>query len=227
MFQPNVVELRNEFRCVVWDQRGFGATGTTTRAFSYWDSAKDLIALLDHLEVASASLVGMSQGGFISMRAALLEPDRFRALVLISTRSDVDSEQVRQSFEELKAEWARNGARNVAENLSVFLFGPEYAASAWIRKWMNASAEHFEHAVNALVSRDDITPRLGEITHTSIVFHGRDDVAISPGCAQALAAALPNCKELVLVDKAGHTPNLTHAEIVNPPLRDFLLRYAR
>ena len=227
MFQPNIAELRNEFRCVIWDQRGFGATGATTRAFSYWDSANDLIALLDHLEVASASLVGMSQGGFLSMRAALLEPDRFRALALISTRSDVDSEQVRQSFEELKAEWARNGARHVAQNLSVFLFGPEYAAAAWIRKWMNASADHFEHPVNALVSRDDITHRLAEITHTSIVFHGRDDVAISPRCAEALAAGLPNCKDLILVDEAGHTPSLTHAHIVNPPLRDFLLRYAR
>ena len=130
MFQPNIEELQKEFRCVVWDQRGFGATGATTRAFSYWDSAQDLIALLDHLEVASASLVGMSQGGFLSMRAALLEPDRFRAIALISTRSDIDSEEVRQSFETLKAEWARNGAKNVAQNLSAFLFGPEYAASA-------------------------------------------------------------------------------------------------
>src|ERR1700756_3750110 len=129
MFLPNVENLQDVFRCIVWDQRGFGATGPTNRAFSYWDSARDLIALLDHLEVASASLVGMSQGGFISMRAALLEPDRFRAIALISTRSDVDSEAVQQSFEELKAEWARNRAKNVAQNLSAFLFGPEYAAS--------------------------------------------------------------------------------------------------
>jgi pimeloyl-ACP methyl ester carboxylesterase len=227
MFQPNIAELRNKFRCVVWDQRGFGQTGSTTEAFSYWDSARDLIALLDHLQIASASLVGMSQGGFLSMRAALLEPERFRALALISTRSDVDSEQVRQSFEDLKAEWARNGATNVAQQLSTFLFGPEYAASAWIQKWMNASVGDLEHPVNALVSRDDITPRLAEITHTSIVFHGLDDAAISPRCAEALSEGLPNCKALVLVDKAGHTPNLTHAGVVNPHLRDFLLRYGR
>ncbi|NPT45235.1 hypothetical protein GNZ12_28715 [Paraburkholderia sp. 1N] len=72
MFEPNIAELRDEFRFVVWDQRGFGGTVATTRAFSYWHSAKDLIALLDHLEVASASLVDMSQDGFLSMHAALL-----------------------------------------------------------------------------------------------------------------------------------------------------------
>ena len=227
MFQPNIAELMNEFRCVVWDQRGFGATGPTAKGFSYWDSAKDLIALLDHLEIASASLVGMSQGGFLSMRAALLEPDRFRTLVLISTRSDLDSEQVVQSFEDLKAEWARNGAKNVAVNLSAFLFGPEYTASVWIRKWMKLRAEHFEHPVNALIFRDDVTHRLTEITHAAIVFHGSDDIAINPDCGKMLAAALPNCKGFVLVDKAGHTPNLTHAGVVTPVLRDFLLRYAR
>jgi 3-oxoadipate enol-lactonase len=228
MFRPNVAELSETFRCIVWDQRGFGATGPTDRAFSYWDSARDLIGLLDHLEIASASLVGMSQGGFLSMRAALLEPDRFRALALISTRSDLDSAEVQQSFEGLKEEWARNGGENVAQGMSTFLLGdtPE-ESSAWIEKWLRLGKEHFEHPVNALISRDDITSRLNEITHASIVFHGGGDIAIHPSCGEALASGLPNCKGFVLVEKAAHTPNLTHASQVNPPLRDFLLRYAR
>jgi 3-oxoadipate enol-lactonase len=228
MFQPNIAELGHAFRCIVWDQRGFGATGPTSKAFSYWDSASDLIALLDHLEIGSASLVGMSQGGFVSMRAALLEPDRFRALALISTRSDLDSEAVQQSFETLKDEWSRNGATQVAQNLSTFLLGARYdGATAWIDKWLQLPTEYFDHAVDALTSRDDITARLEEITHASIVFHGSDDIAISPSCGKLLAAGLPNCKEFVLVNSAGHTPNLTHAEFVNPALRDFLLRYGR
>jgi 3-oxoadipate enol-lactonase len=228
MFQLNISELQHAFRCIVWDQRGFGATGPTTKAFSYWDSARDLIALLDHLEIASASLVGMSQGGFLSMRAALLEPDRLRALALVSTRSDLDSKAVQQSFETLKGEWSRNGATHVAQDLSTFLLGAQYEGSpAWIEKWLQLPTEYFDHAVNALTSRDDITARLQEITHASIVFHGSDDIAISPMCGESLAAGLPNCKGFVLVDKAGHTPNLTHAELVNPALRDFLMRYAR
>jgi 3-oxoadipate enol-lactonase len=228
MFQPNVAELQHMFRCVVWDQRGFGATGPTNRAFSYWDSARDLIGLLDHLEIATASLVGMSQGGFLSMRAALLEPDRLRALALISTRSDLDSEAVQQSFGTLKVEWSKNGSTHVAQDLSTFLLGARYDGSpAWINKWRKIPSRHFHHAVDALTSRDDITPRLQEITHASIVFHGSDDSAISPHCGESLAAGLPNCKGFLLVDNAGHTPNLTHAEFVNPALRDFLMRYAR
>jgi len=227
MFRQNIAALENEFHCIVWDQRGFGRTGPVAEAFTYWDSAKDLIALLDHLEIASASLVGMSQGGFVSMRAALLEQDRFRALALISTRSDVDPSSVRQSFEGLKVEWAQHGASHVAQPLSEFLFGPGYDASSWIQKWMNLGIDHFDHPVDALILRDDITLKLAEITHPSIVFHGRADSAISAVCGEELAANLPNCKDFVVVDHAGHTPNLTHAHSVNAPLRDFLLRYAR
>jgi 3-oxoadipate enol-lactonase len=227
MFRPNIDALSDDFRCVVWDQRGFGATGATQRSFSYWDSARDLISLLDHLKIASASLVGMSQGGFIAMRAALLEPDRFRALALIATRSEIDEAPVLESFEALKVEWARNGARNVASQLSSMLLGESVLAESWMNKWEGMSSDHFDHPVNALVSRDDITTRLSEIAHPSIVFHGSDDVAINPQHGKSLASRLPNCKGFVLIDKAGHTPNLTHARDVNPPLREFLLRYAR
>ncbi|WGY72895.1 alpha/beta hydrolase [Burkholderia cepacia] len=227
MFRPNVDALNDAFRCVVWDQRGFGATGPIDRAFSYWDSARDLIALLDHLEIATASLVGMSQGGFVSMRAALLEPARFRALALIATRSDLDDAPVIASFEELKTEWARNGATNVAEHLAGFLLGAGYPASAWIEKWLKIPRDHFEYPVDALTSRDDITPRLAEITHASIVVHGMADAAIPLRCGEALAEGLPNSKGMVGVAGAGHTPNLTHARDVNPKLRDFLLRYGR
>ncbi|MDN7902673.1 alpha/beta hydrolase [Burkholderia diffusa] len=227
MFRPNIAALDDTFRCVVWDQRGFGSTGPVDRAFSYWDSARDLIALLDHLEIASASLVGMSQGGFVSMRAALLEPARFRALALIATRSDLDDASVTASFEELKTEWARNGAANVAVHLAGFLLGADYPASAWIAKWLRMPRDNFECPVDALTARDDITPRLGEITHASIVFHGDADAAIPLRCGEALAERLPNSKGLVSVAGAGHTPNLTHAHDVNPKLRDFLLRYGR
>ncbi|MGQ7935850.1 alpha/beta fold hydrolase [Paraburkholderia sp. D1E] len=225
MFSPNVAALRDTFRCITWDQRGFGETGAVANAFSYWDSARDLIALLNHLEVTSASLVGMSQGGFISMRAALLAPERFRAIALISTRSAPDDEQVKASFERLKEEWASGGAANVAWPLSRLLLGEGYDAADWVAKWHRIGIPHFEHPVDALVHRDDITSRLPEITLDAIVFHGGADIAIDPAFGKALAQGLPACRDFICVDGAGHTPNLTHPDAVNPALRDFLTRY--
>ena len=78
MFEPQVAALSNEFRCITWDERGFGQT-VANGPFTYWDSADDALALLSHLGVDAAFFVGMSQGGFLSLRAALRSPDRVAA----------------------------------------------------------------------------------------------------------------------------------------------------
>jgi len=71
MWAPQVEALRGEFRCVVWDERLHGRTKDDGDLYTYWDSADDLLGLLDHLGVEQATLVGHSQGGFLSLRAAL------------------------------------------------------------------------------------------------------------------------------------------------------------
>lgn len=71
MFAPQVAAFRHGWRCISWDERGHGTTATPGQCapFSYYDSANDLVALLDHLGVERAVLVGMSQGGYLSLRA--------------------------------------------------------------------------------------------------------------------------------------------------------------
>src|SRR5712691_5538863 len=89
MFDPQRAALAPEFRVITWDERGFGGTPAPA-PFSYWDSARDALGLLDHLGLDAAVLGGMSQGGFLSLRAALLAPERVRALVLLDTQAGVD-----------------------------------------------------------------------------------------------------------------------------------------
>ncbi len=76
--------LAARFRCLVYDQRGWGrstcdGTPDPTRF------AADLRALLDHVGAARAALVGQSMGGWTVTGAALDEPDRFTHVVLTGT----------------------------------------------------------------------------------------------------------------------------------------------
>jgi 3-oxoadipate enol-lactonase len=63
MFGRQVAALAPRYRVITSDQRGHGGT-RATGAFTYWDSAADLLGLLDQLGVERAVLAGMSQGGF-------------------------------------------------------------------------------------------------------------------------------------------------------------------
>jgi pimeloyl-ACP methyl ester carboxylesterase len=49
MWAPQVEAMRGEFRCVVWDARLHGRTKDDGDLYTYWDSADDLLGLLDHL----------------------------------------------------------------------------------------------------------------------------------------------------------------------------------
>src|ERR1700728_4202650 len=83
MWAPQVEALRGECRCVAWDARLHGRTKDDGDLYTYWDAADDLLGLLDHLGVEQATLAGHSQGGFLSLRAALRAPERVKAMVFI------------------------------------------------------------------------------------------------------------------------------------------------
>jgi pimeloyl-ACP methyl ester carboxylesterase len=94
----------------------------------------------------------------------------------------------------------------------------------WIAKWQSFSREAVKATASCLLDRDDITSRLGEIKCPAIIFHGTADTAISMARAEALRAGLVGAGKIVQIEGAAHAANLTHAQLVNPPLIEFLRR---
>ena len=225
MFAPQVEALGDEFRCVTWDERGFGQT-EATGPFTYWDSADDCLALLDHLGLQSAVLAGMSQGGFLSLRAALRAPERVKGLVLIDTQAGVEAEEARPLYQGMHDQWVSQGPSDpLAEAVASLIMSPGYDHGAWIAKWQAKPKETLTLPFNCLMGRDDITDRLGEIGAPSIIFHGEADASIPMAHAEKLRDGLANCVDLVRIPGAGHASNLSHPEAVNGPLREFLRTY--
>src|ERR1700728_281132 len=120
MFDQQVAALAPEYRVITWDQRGFGGT-RATGPFTYWDSADDVLALLDHLGVEQAVLAGMSQGGFISLRAALRAPQRVRALVLIDSQAGLENPQVVPAYEQMEQTWMEQGPAPVQDIVAAII----------------------------------------------------------------------------------------------------------
>jgi pimeloyl-ACP methyl ester carboxylesterase len=231
MFDPQVDALADAFRCVRFDARAFGDTAWDGEPFSLYDTAADGAALLDELRLEAAVWVGHSQGGYAALRAALRHPARVRALVLIDTRAGVDEEPVREAYRQTLETWRENGpVAPLVEGLMTGILGPENAVPAlretWRPRWEAISGERIHHAMNNLLDRDDLAGRLDEIEQPALVIHGEADEGIPLACGEELARELPASEDLVVVPDAWHTPNLTRPDVVNPPLRAFLERYA-
>jgi pimeloyl-ACP methyl ester carboxylesterase len=89
-----VPELLEDFRVTVYDLRGHGLSGMPPRGYRTADLADDLDALLDHLEIERAHIVGHSFGGAVALHYAALHPERVHSL----TAADAHVPSLQTSF---------------------------------------------------------------------------------------------------------------------------------
>jgi pimeloyl-ACP methyl ester carboxylesterase len=224
MFDPQVEALRDRYRIIAWDARCHGETETTDDPFTYGDLAEDLRGLLDHLGIAQAVIGGMSQGGFVALRFALKYPDRTAALILLSTQAGTEDPAKVAIYESMLDVWESDGLNDqLAEMIAAIVLGDKWAGrEAWIAKWRQRPRSLLRPAFNALVGRDDLHDRLGEIKVPVLVIHGTADAAIDLELAQRLCSELANCQPLIMVEGGGHACNLTHPKVVNMAVERYL-----
>ncbi|GAB2747552.1 alpha/beta fold hydrolase [Kitasatospora kifunensis] len=226
MWDAQVAALRGEFRCISWDERLHGRTEDDGAPHDYWASARDLLGLLDHLGIERAALVGHSQGGFLSLRAALLAPERVRALVLVDSSAAAWPPQALAQMGQIAEGFRSGGPRAVAPALLDLLLGPgdlhTGLHAAWQARWERQPRERLATAVNVLMAVAELAGRLSEITAPALVIHGAADQPVPAALGVMLSELLPGAEPLVLIPDAGHTPPLTHPEPVNAALAGFL-----
>jgi 3-oxoadipate enol-lactonase len=224
MFAPQIEALGSRFRIITWDARCHGQTETTDDPFTYWDLADDLRGLLDHLGIERAVIGGMSQGGFIALRFALRYPERVSALILLGTQAGIEDPEKAATYELMLDVWKAEGLNDqLAETIAAIILGNEWPGrEVWIAKWRQWTRSLLSPAFQALVGREDISDRLGEIKAPALVIHGTADAAIDIELAHRLCSDLANCQQLTAIEGGGHASNLTHPKQVNQALQQFL-----
>lgn len=226
MFAPQIAALSGKYRVISWDERGHGNTGDAAGPFSYYDSAADVVGLLKQLSIPRAIFAGMSQGGYLSLRAAIRYPEVVAGLVLIDTQALPEDPATLPHHTALINGWVANGLDDqTAAVLEHIILGTGYAnAPAWKAKWKLVRPANLMQIFNTLVTRDDISPLVSQIKVPTLVIHGDADNAIPLANAEELARRIPLAK-LEVIPGAGHAANLTHAELVTPLIESFLERF--
>lgn len=225
MWAPQVERLRDRYRCITWDERGHGETGPAGGSFTYWDSARDLLALLHHLDVERATLIGMSQGGYLTVRAAVEEPDMVESLILVATQSRPEDPEKVGLYNALLDTWERDGLGDeLAQTIAAIVLAPDWEGNAaWIEKWRQLDPSLLRRNMEPLFGREDFTAQLSELDHPALVIWGDQDLAIAAEAAQELADGLPQ-GSLVVIPGAAHGANLTHPDEVTAAIAEFLAR---
>ena len=160
--------------------------------------ASDLAGLLDLLGMDDVVLVGLSMGGYIAFEFLRRWKDRVRGLVLIDTRADSDTPEIKKARDATAATAREQGAEAVAETLVPKLLGPSTlggipATVERVREMMAATpVAGMVGALGAMRDRPDSTPLLAELAGVpTLVIVGEEDGVTPPALARAMADAIP------------------------------------
>ncbi len=225
-WRAGVHALAQDFHLVLFDNRGVGRSDRPTGGYSMADMAADTLALMDHLGLPSAHILGFSMGGMIAQHIALTAPTRVQRLVLGCTACVTpDPEQWIMPILEANV----GGGRAQALLAGI----PRGGVGAWLA----ANPDSLEQLVRVAlgnrpppagfgqfmaIARHNVCARLGEIQAPTLVLHGTRDTLIAPRYAQQLAEGLPHAR-LEWIQGAGHVFFWEQPERVKRLVREFLL----
>jgi pimeloyl-ACP methyl ester carboxylesterase len=227
MWEDQVRALEARCRVVRFDAGGFGGSPPGDGPLTMERIADDADALLDHLGLGTAAVVGCSMGGYAAFAMVRRHPDRVRALVLQDTRAGADGEQARGDRALLAEKVLREGAAAAADALLPKLLGETThrerpALVERLRGIILANPPRgIANALLGLGARADSTPTLREIRVPTLVVCGAEDGLTPPAEAEAMQKAIAGAR-LAIVPAAGHLANLENPEAYDRALAAFL-----
>lgn len=220
MWDRQVGALAEEHLVVRFDPRGIGGTRADESAFSHRD---DVRAVLDHLGIARATLVGASFGGSIAIDVALETPDRVAGVVAVGSGPsgfpavDLTPEEDRRIAELDDAEEARDWDRLVELETKLWAAGPRRALGNLDPYFVQeafalnrANLPHLDRDAAAVPLSPPAYGRLGELDRPALVMVGAYDLGPAIMQYRYLVEQLPHVTGFVF-DDAAHLPNLERA----------------
>jgi pimeloyl-ACP methyl ester carboxylesterase len=231
MWDEQVRVLKNHYRVVRYDRRGFGRSpGQPWNESSAEHDPADLEALMRYLKIPSAYILGHSQGGSVATQFTLDHPDQVDALILHGAGLDGFVLPEKGPFASLESVRALIRTQGMAAFRQQWLAFPinhvpdgKPEVTARITEIVNYyTADDILQSTPA--PRQDRVPaiqRLSEIKAPTLVLVGGDDQPFFKITAEALAFLIPHAQEAV-VRGGGHLVNMVEPELYNAEVLRFL-----
>ncbi len=235
---PQMPALAERYHVIAFDNRGAGRTTQPEAAYSIPQMAGDTAALLEHLRVASAHVVGASMGGMIAQELVLRQPKRVRSLVLACTTPggahsagyETMLEHIHAGLaiqdlaETMTAERLQEGMLQLFTPEFIAMPGPGFAQVAGAAMQYPQTLAGMKGQLHAIRSHNTYD-RLPQIKAPTLVIAGDQDPLIDPENSRILAARMPRA-ELHLFPGLRHGFTAEKPDEVNRIILDFLDRRA-
>ena len=223
------------YHCVAYSARGYTPSDIPSKGSMYSQdhARKDLLAILDHLNVEKGHIVGLSMGGFATLHFGIHHPERAHSLVVAGCGYGAEPDRRTQFREETEK------AAEMIESSTGDAFAKQYAEGPTRvqfqnkdpRGWADFRDQLAEHSLEgaALTMRGvqrerpslfDLEADLRQITVPMLVLTGdEDEPCLIPNIY--LKRTVPSAA-LQILPNTGHTINIEEPAAFNAAVSDFL-----
>jgi pimeloyl-ACP methyl ester carboxylesterase len=170
--------------------------------------AKDVLALVDHLDVKEAVFAGCSIGGYVLLELWRRAPERMRGLAFVCSKPQPDAAANTEKRIANIAQARAEGTKALFDGMAQSSIGatarerrPEIVAE--LRARMTLTAEAAVAVQAGLGARPDSVPTVATISAPILAIAGGEDTAVAPAEMQAFHDARGGC-EFHLLPDAGH-----------------------
>lgn len=221
VWQPQMAALTRRLRVIRYDHRGHGGSPVPPGPYSIEQLGRDVLALLDRLELSRVHLGGLSLGGSVAMWVAANAPERVDRLALLSAATRLGLPEV---WVKRAADVRAGGVVSIADSVLARWFTPGFAQRhagvvAWIRRLLTTTPAEGYAACCAAIEKMDLDSSLAAITAPTLVVGGADDPAGTDNPSR-IAAGIAGSR-LEIVPEAAHLANVEQAEVVSRLFTDF------
>src|SRR6266567_4853385 len=182
MWDPQIPQFTKSLRVLRYDTRGHGKSSATPGPYSVEQLAKDVIALLDELDLDRVHFCGLSMGGMIGMWLGVNAPERLSKLVLCNTAAKIGTSEFWKARIDAVQ---KNGMKSISSAVIERWFSPAFremapaTVSSTLKMVEEANPEGYA-ACCAAVRDFDFREQLSKIHIPALVIAGAHDPATTP-----------------------------------------------
>jgi 3-oxoadipate enol-lactonase len=223
MWDPQMPVFEKQFRVLRSDTRGHGQSSVTPGPYTIDQLGRDVISLLDELQLDRVYFCGLSMGGQTGMWLALNAADRFHKLVLCNTAAKIGTPEVWNT----RIEGVRKGGmKSISSAVMERWFSADYRTKSpdviASTKLMLEGANPDGYVANCAAIRDfDARESLAAIHVPTLVIAGTHDAATTPADGRYLAGHIAGARYVEL--NAAHLSNIENRDRFSTELSAFLL----
>jgi 3-oxoadipate enol-lactonase len=227
LWQDQVEALRDKYRVITPDLRGFGDSDSTDGSATMSRMARDVAQLLDALEISSATIGGLSMGGYVVLAFYKQFASRVSGLLLADTRPQSDTEENKQVRASQAQEVMAEGMAGIADAMLPKLLTSETVSRRpevvkRVRDMMiKTKPAGAAAALLGMAVRDDQTSLLSQIAVPTLILVGREDPITPVADSEKMHDQIKGSR-LIVIENAAHVSNLEQPDLFNSEIRSFL-----